>query len=389
MTDTLTMPKQRHSATEARRGELTLDIVRDEQGFHALQPFWDALLEQTATRTPFMRWDWVSLWWEECRGDAQLAIGVLRDVEGLPQAIAPLMFAHENDRVRQHLTTLGFLGGFGDAHGECFDLIVPEGREGMLTPQLCRVFALLRHECDNVRLNHLPEESPNSPYIMAALQEHFIRAEVLNRHAGQHVSLPASWHEFELLHSANWRSNMRRSWKKLIGQHAGIPSLAGDRVSHQQALEELYRLHALNFPAGVSTFTTPAAVRFHQRLAARWLREKRAILPLLEADDRVVAVMYGFVERGRFFHYQMGWDSTQAELAPGKLVTRWCFETAITMRLQVYDMLPGEHEYKQRWCGSTHWVLDLEAHNPVSWRATAFHALRVVSRRLTQGGLAA
>ena len=385
MTTTQAIPRQRTIAT-ARRGALTLDIVRDVEGFHALQPFWDALLDQTATRTPFLRWDWVSIWWEECRGDAQLTIGVLRDVEGVPQAIAPLMLAHESGRARQHLTTLSFITGFGDAHGECLDLLVPAGRENELTPQLCRVFALLQRECDNVRLNHLPEESPNTPHIMGALQESFVRAGVLNRHDGRFIQLPASWNDFEMLHSANWRSNMRRNWKKFITEHAGSASLAGEHVSYPRAFEKLRRLHNMNFPEGVSTFTTPNATRFHQRLAEKWLPENRAILPLLESDGRIVATIYGFIERGRFFHYQMGWDSSLAVLAPGKLVTRWCFECAITMRLQVYDMLPGDHEYKRRWCSSKQWVLDIEAHNPVSWRATTFHALRAVGRRLTPGG---
>jgi CelD/BcsL family acetyltransferase involved in cellulose biosynthesis len=66
-------------------------------GFHALQPFWDALVGQMHTRSPFLRWDWMRLWWEECRQEARLAVAVLRDAEGVPQAIAPLMLARESD----------------------------------------------------------------------------------------------------------------------------------------------------------------------------------------------------------------------------------------------------------------------------------------------------
>ena len=97
MTTTLLTPTPRstaaYNATARRRGVLTLDIVRDEAGFHALQPFWDSLVDQMATRSPFLRWDWLSLWWEECRREAKLVIAVLRDAEGVPHAIAPLMLA--------------------------------------------------------------------------------------------------------------------------------------------------------------------------------------------------------------------------------------------------------------------------------------------------------
>lgn len=385
MTATLTAPQQR-AAT--RRGPLTFDLVRNEAGFHALAPFWDALLEQASTRTPFLRWDWVSLWWEECRGDARLAIGVLRDVEGVPQAIAPLMLAHETDRARRHLTTLTFLGGVGEAHGERFDLLIPAGREDELAPQLCQVFHQLRSQCDNVRLNHLPEESPNTPHLLAALRQDFIRTGVLNRHATRFISLPASWDEYEARHSNNWRSSMRRYRKQFTQQHAGRTSMAGEQVPHQQAYADLLRLHAMSFPDGVSTFTTPVAQRFHARLADRWLPSERAILPLLESHERVVTAIYGFMERGEFFQYQLGWDSELARLSPGKLAIRWCIECVIQRGAQVYDMLPGDHGYKLQWCDGERWLLDLEAHNPSSWRATAFHSLRAMSRLFSRGGLA-
>ncbi len=40
-------------SVQQRGGALTLDFVRDEAEFHALAPFWDDLVEQTATRSPF------------------------------------------------------------------------------------------------------------------------------------------------------------------------------------------------------------------------------------------------------------------------------------------------------------------------------------------------
>ena len=53
---------------------LRLEIIADEARFLELAPHWDGLLERSATRSPFLRWDWVSLWWEEYRGQFQLAI---------------------------------------------------------------------------------------------------------------------------------------------------------------------------------------------------------------------------------------------------------------------------------------------------------------------------
>lgn len=375
---TATLPR---SAMPARREALTLQIIRDEYGFQGLEPFWDPLVDQMATRSPFMRWDWANLWWQECRQDAKLAIIVLRDAAGLPRAIAPLMLAREQDPARRHLVTLAFLGGFGEARGERLDFIVPAGREDEFAPQLCQAFRELRQECDVVRLNALPQESGNTPHILAALGDSFIRAGVLNRHGSRFISLPGSWEEIEARHSASWRGNLRRSCKGFEKDHAGLATLSGDRFPHLHAFECLRCLHDENLPAEASTFTTAASLRFHRRLAAQWLPEGRAILPLLESNGTVVSAIYGFVERDEFFLYQMGWDGTFARLSPGKMAMRWSIINAIQRGVRVYDMLPGDYEYKRQWGDSTRWVLDLEAANPASWRASVFHALRHVRRR--------
>lgn len=357
------------------RDVLTLDLVRDEAGFLALEPYWDALVAQMATRSPFVRWDWMRLWREECGAGAQLAIGVLRDVEGVPRAIAPLMLARENDSARRHLVTLAFLGGFGDAHGERLDFIVPAGCEDDLAPRLCEVFALLCDECDIVRLSFLPQESGNTPHILAALERTFIRAGVLNRHPSRLITLPSTWEEIEARHSAGWRSNLRRRSKAFTSRHMqGWP---------ERAFDELCRLHACHFPAEVSSFATAASLRFHRRLAELWMPQDRAIIPMLEHEGEVAAVMYGFIERGEFFQYQMGWDDSFSRLSPGRVMLRACILEAIHRGLHTFDMLAGEYEYKRQWSDATRWLLDLEAHSPSSWRATTFHALRSMRRRFS------
>lgn len=384
MTTTMFRPTQRRAADQSipapRCGVFNLEIVRDEAGFHALQPFWDPLVEQMATRSPFVRWDWMSLWWEECRQEARLVIGVLRDAEGIPQAIAPLMLASEPDAMRKHLVTLTFLAGFGDAHGERLDLIVPAGREDELTPQLCRVLKMLQPECDNVRLNHLLEESPNRPHLLAALKDSFSAAGVLNRQITRYINLPASWEDYEVRHGPKWRNAMRRHRRAFTAEHAGIATQEGERMTIDEKMKEFRALHAMQWAEGISSFITDASWRFHQRLAARWLPQQRAWMPLLEADGKVVAALYGFVEREQFFQYQSGWERSLAKLSPGKMVIRLAVDCCIQRGLKMYDMLPGDYEYKRQWCDGSRWLLDLEGFNPASWRATAFRALRTVRR---------
>lgn len=370
---------------QRRAGPLTLDVVRSVEEFHALEPWWDLLVESCATRSPFLRWDYVRLWWEECReSDAQLAIGVLRDVEGVPQAIAPLMLTSVRESGRRHLRHLTFLAGVGHAHGERLDFIVPEGRESEMMPQLGRVFACLRGECDTVRLNHLPEESPTVPHVCAALEQHFEGTCVLNRNVCRKIQLPATWDEFEKRQSANWRSKIRRCSRAFTGERGGRLLFGGLDMPVEQSLDVLRHLHGLHWAPGVSTFLEDHSWSFHQRLVRHWMPGGRICMPLLAAEDRPTAVLYGLVERGEFFMYQMGWDQAFARFSMGHLIISRSVDHTIRRGLSTFDMLPGDYEYKTHWCESARWLLDLEAHNPRSWKALAFRTLRA-ARRLARG----
>jgi CelD/BcsL family acetyltransferase involved in cellulose biosynthesis len=290
------------------------------------------------------------------------------------------MLAREPDHARRHLVTLGFLAGFGHAHAERLDLIIPSGREDELAPRLCAIFKMLRHECDVVRLNHLPQESPNYPHLHAALKAGYRHAGVMNRHACRISRLPATWAEYEARHSSNWRNQLRRRSRAFFESGDSRASLAGDHIPGAEAMRRLGELHAMNWPEHISTFLTPVSWRFHCRLAERWLPQQRAIMPLLESGGEVIAAIYGFIERDEFFQYQMGWSPAYSRLSPGRLVIRACIEATIRRGLSVHDMLPSDYEYKRQWCHDVRWLVDLEGCNATSWRATAFHALRTFRR---------
>ena len=360
---------------------LSLEIIRTVERMRELEPWWDRLLEQSATRTPFLRWDWVSLWWEECRGTAELAVVVVRGRSGIPCAIAPLMIDHGDSTMSRPLRQLAFLGGLGSVCGQRLDFMVPRGREPQLTPILCKGLRTLECQWDRVRLNRLPAESPNLPHIMSALKKYGIGIGVLTRHPCRLLTIPASWNDYEQKQSGAWRSKFRRRWKSLTGELGGRPLLAGADAPADKVTEALFELHRHHWPDGVSEFTTPESLRFHRRLAPRWIEEGRAWMPYLEVNGKPAAVIYGLIEGDEFFQYQMGWDPAYQKISPGKLAMRWCVERCIAAGLRVLDLLPGEFAYKEEWSDHQREVLDLEAFRESSLRGFLFRAFRCAKRK--------
>lgn len=360
---------------------MTLEVLRDEAGFAALEPVWDALLERSATCTPFLRWQWVRLWWEEFHADFELRLGVVRDESGEAVAIAPLMLGHEKDGLRRHLRHLGFLGGLGEAKGERMDFLVPAGREAELTPVLCGVFALLAGEWEAVRLNKLPEESPNYPYLMKALADCATGVGVVTRTECACIPLEGTWVDFEKGMPGKQRRELRRRVELMKKEHGAYESA----VTAEEAavrLDEFAELHRQHYPDGVSSFLTPKAWGFHRRLGLLWLGSGKAMIPYLGTDGKMVGGLYGFVERDEFFFFQMGWNADYGRYSVGHQCIRLALADCLGRGVRMFDMLPGTYRYKEEWARSSRHVLDIEAYGPESLTATLFRAVRGVKRVL-------
>lgn len=360
---------------------MKLDIVSDEIDFLALKPAWDSLLEQSAIRSPFMRWDWAWFWWQEFKTDFALRIAVVRDERGTPLAIAPFIVGAECEGMRRHLRHLGFLGGLGEVKGERMDFLVPAGREAELTPLLCRTFRALEGQWQAVRLNKVPEESPNHRFIMEALHECSTGTGIVTRTDCSCIILSTSWTQFEAEMAGKRRRELRRRLE-LLKKEKGAAEKLLSPDDLEVRLDEFAALHGRHYPEGVSSFLRPRAWRFHRKLAQKWLAEGRAILPFIEVDGAMVGAIYGFIEGTEFLFFQIGWDPDFARYSMGHLGIRWAAECCMERKVGFFDMLPGTYRYKTDWAQTSRRVLDIEAYQPESLRATAFQAIRRLKRML-------
>ncbi len=361
-------------------GKLRLDIVRTDEAFLALEPDWDRLLELSQTRSPFMRWDWISLWRQHFQKDYDLAIAVIRDASQRPLAIAPFALGGEMQGARRCLRHLFLIGSLGEVQGERLDFLVPSGQESELTPLLLGVFERLSAEWQAVRLNKIPEESANLPYILAALNQCGVGAGLVHISECQYARLPGAWTEYEATHSSRWRRNMRKRWESFDQELQGERVEISNPEKAQSTISHFGRLHAMHFPAGVSSFLRKRAWEFHQKLAEKWLQTGRAVLPYLAIKGQMVAGIYGFIEGGEFFQYQMGWDPAFAKISIGNLAIGFCMQSCVQKGMSVYDMLPGSYRYKAEWCSQGRRVVDVEAYHPESFRALIFRGIRGLTR---------
>lgn len=360
---------------------MTLEIITSEAGFTALEPVWDRLLNESATHSPFQLWDYVRLWWETFRAEYQLCIGVVRDKASQVVGIAPFVIGADRGESRQHLRHLGFMNGLGEVQGERLDLLVEAGREAEVTPLLADVFAKSRASWDVVRLNKVPEESPNHALLLAAMRRCGLSAGVLNQSACRCFDLPENWEAFEKSKSGNFRRNIRRYWGHLQERHE---SRVVVDMEPAEAAREFFRLHAMHWPDGVSSFLRPQAMKIHEALVRLWTPQGRVLLSFILIDERPCGAVYALCHQGELLIYQLGWDKAYASISMGNLAVRACVQEAILRGLRMADFLPGEYRYKREWSSRVREVSDLECFHRLRPRSLLFLALRALKRRFAR-----
>lgn len=385
-----TAARARVPATAKRAGQnpplsgLRLEIARDDAAFERLLPHWDPLLERSAIRTPFMRRDWIELWWRHFARDHQAWIGAAWSREGELLALAPFAIGPGSAPARRHLRHLSFFGGLGEVVAEGLDLMALPGCETVLDSLLEHTLAAARHDWDTAHFGFLDLASPHLARLRCALERHASEVSLVNEQPSPLIRFDdGGWDSYIMQRSGSFRKKYRNLVADSGKAHRVTVREAHNTAESAALLNVLLRLHGERWTPEQSLFLQPRTRAFHSDLAARWCPVQRAALLVMDFDDRPVAANYAFVDGGKIWDYQGGWSVADIAFSPGKLIMAENIRWAMRQGLREYDLLPGDVEYKKKWAKEHRLVADLEAVNPSSLRARVFHSMRAVKRALT------
>jgi hypothetical protein len=201
-------PSQTPAAPESLEdAPLRLDWVRDAVGLEHLKPHGDQLLEQGATRSPFLRWEWVNTWWRHFGRGRELSVAVLRGADDVPVMIAPMMVCPGERLLRRYMRWLTWMGGLGPVRGERMDFLMRPEHAPVLMPWLRRIFAEVAtdRKVDALWLPMVPKESPNLPWLHEALAASWLSVGVRQRLASRCMVLPHAWENLPTGAAGRWR----------------------------------------------------------------------------------------------------------------------------------------------------------------------------------------
>jgi CelD/BcsL family acetyltransferase involved in cellulose biosynthesis/peptidoglycan/xylan/chitin deacetylase (PgdA/CDA1 family) len=279
------------------------------------------------TRNVFATGEWLSIWWRHFGTGHRALVTACRSADGRVIGVLPLYLWSSRP-----LRILRFIGhGAGDQLGPVY-----------AAEDAAAVAEAMRRTLERLRWDiFMGDQLPAS-----ALWSSFLGAKVLLREGNPVLRARGDgWDGFLARRSSNFRQQLRRRQRRLAQEHRLAFRLVQDADELPDALDTLFRLHALRWPDG-SAFQAKEA--FHREVAAVGLARGWTRLWLLELDGEAVAAWYGLRFAETESYYQAGRDPAWDPRSVGFVLLAHSIRSAFNDGMQEYRFLRGQEAYKYR-----------------------------------------
>lgn len=314
--------------------------------FEDAEPLWRSF-EETGDAYVYQTYDWLVSWYElvGANSSAKLALVALMDDEDQPLMFLPL--AIERRRLRSVLTWLG--SPFSDynapilAQGAAFRV---ERLGGI--GKILEAFQRKLPKFDYVNFERQPAFIGSQPNPFADL------ASIQNSHAAHSTRLSGDWPSYyKKKRSKKTRHNDRRKRRKLENHGCLEFSVARTPEDIDVLVSAMLRQKRAYVKAlgKKNVLDEPGYDDFLREQALEGLKTGATLLCGLKLDDKILAVQWGAIHKGRLYSIIASYDGGEhSNLSPGEFLLHelfsWCFDHDI----DVFDFTYGDEPYKQAWC---------------------------------------
>lgn len=329
---------------------MRFELHRDPSVFETLHGEWNALLEKSVTRVPFLRAEYQRAWWRHRGGgewpEASLLIAVARGENAELLGIAPLFFAKNRDG-RLALLLVGSI-----EISDYLDFIVARPQaEAFCAALLDRLAEPDAPAWEVLDFYNLPETSPTRAALGRAAASRSWHATEKVLEPVPVVKLPNDWETYLATQvEKKERQEIRRKLRRAqSGEDEVRWYIADNHGDLAVETEAFLRLMALN--EGKARFLTPAMrAQFVDTLHAAaengWLH-----FSFLEVNGEKAAAYLSFDFGNRLYVYNSAIDPRFNALSAGWVLLGYLLQWAIENKRAAFDFLRGGEDYKFRFGG--------------------------------------
>ena len=202
-----------------------VEIIKKLDDFLALESIWNDLLAQSPTNTYFMRWEWLSNWWDiYSQLDDELNVIIIKDNNTIV-CIAPFYTRKRYIAKYYPSKLLMFLGtqyhGEGDVCSDFMDLIYIKDHDNeQILADI--IFGQINNQkvCDEIYLSKIDMSSITMQALIERTDNHGFLKIIRERHVSPYIELPGTWDDYMNGISASMRYKIRREQRKLENNYS-------------------------------------------------------------------------------------------------------------------------------------------------------------------------
>jgi len=323
---------------------MQIETIRETADWAALAKEWNALLEESHLRVPFLTYEFQRAWWDHLGGgeweDAQLNVLVAREIDGRLLGIAPL-FRIQNERGQWNLH---FIGTHEIA--DFLDFIVrPEKHAAFL--QTVIEYLSADDEWTSLDLYNLLDTSRTSEVLSTITVEKPWDFKVETLQPSPYIPVPPTFDEYTASLDSKQAHELRRKLRRAAKNPETISTeIIEDRSLLPAALQDFFALMCQE--TDKNQFLTPRMRDQMEAIALTvfdggWLQ-----LFFLKAGNKRIAGYMNFDFDSCIWAYNAGFNNQYAELSPGWLIMAEIMRWSIEHGRKIFDFMRGDEEYKYR-----------------------------------------
>ena len=328
---------------------ITVEKIDSLAGLEKLRQSWNELLESCREATVFDSWEWQIHAARSFATDGKLAVLAAYSGDALV-AVLPLC---ESSKKIGHLFSATVYRCLGGAITDYNSVIAGE----RFFSESLSAFA--RYLAENGCIVDLENAFPHGPLdvLGGQLLKHRFRAAVYESKIALVADLAGGYERYLKSRKKKFLKTMRnnRNYMDKTGGYSYLKEEADGDL-----LAALIRLHTSRWEhKGESGVLARERIKdFHNALLRADDRPFEIKYYTIRHQDKIIAILYGFLFRERFYAYLSGLDMAHNRISPGNMIIDFCIRDLCETGVGLFDMLRGDMQYKQTWATISYDMID-------------------------------
>ena len=332
---------------------------------------WNALLDESYSRVPFLRHEYLKTWWSTRGGgewpqETQLAL-VTAHQDGRLLGVAPLF--HAPDHLgRPCLLLLGSI-----EISDYLDFVIrPADLQSFVDGLLPFLLNANLPDWQAVDMYNLLEDSPSLSALQKAATNLGLVFESQKLQHSPYIPLPGDWETYLAGIDKKQRHEIRRKIRRAESAEVSVRwYIAQDRSALEDEINALIRLMEQDLEK--SAFLSQTMRDTLREIILCAFEENCLNLAFLEVDGNKAAAYLSFDYLNRLWVYNSGFDRAFMEYSPGWVLLGYLLQWANQNGRTAFDFMRGDEDYKYRFGAIDRFILraTITKNGPAQGKTTA------------------